>query len=115
MYRQVILAGLSLIPGLCYAGSTIYQYTDADGNLVISNNPENHSNKHSGRREILQEELAKEQQLLKDSNNLLVQNAKLKSSDIKEYQKRNDILKDAVNEHQKNIQILNKQLGYSPK
>ncbi len=81
--------------------------------MVISNKP---GNRNSSRRQILLEELTKEQRLLSDTNELLAQNTKMKvATDSKGYQQRNAILKDAINEHQRNINILNKQLGYAPK
>lgn len=98
------------IAGLSYADN-IYEYTNANGILVLSNKPANpYGNK---RQQILKEELNKEQAALKETNDLLEQNAKT-GNDSQE-KMRNSVLQDAIKEHQKNIDILNKQLGYSPK
>lgn len=68
-----------------------------------------------GRSQILNEELTKEKQALSDSQQALNQAKKTKlpseqnNPDL--YQQRIQSLQDAVTEHQKNIDILSKQLG----
>jgi hypothetical protein len=81
---------------------------DKNGNLVISNKPKTSSQRYI----ILKEELKHEQKALNDASRLLVENSKLGNS--KEQQERNKFLNNTINEHQKNIKILNKQLGYAP-
>lgn len=100
---------------ICFATEQIYQYQDADGNWVISNHPDNNAKKHKGRRQILHEELAHELLALKQEQDLLARNSKMNPKNNNEYQEQNAALRDAISEHQKNINILNKQLGYSPK
>ena len=68
--------------------------------------------KESKRRLILQEELSKEQQALKETQTILTQSSNIKTKDEAQNKERYRILQDAINEHQKNISILNKQLGY---
>ncbi len=97
MYRQIILASFCL---LCYADNSIYQYTDKNGNLVLSNKPKTSSTRYK----ILSEELAHEQQALIKANESLAANSP----------KQEEFLKNTIKEHQKNIDILNKQLGYTP-
>ena len=93
---------------ICYASNNVYQYTDAQGNLVISNKPPMAT--QNKRRQILQEELTREKAALAEAQNLLAQNANTKGN-----QPRITTIEDAIKEHKKNIDILNKQLGYMPK
>ncbi len=97
MYRSIILANFCL---LCYADNSIYQYIDKNGNLVLSNKPKTSNTRYK----VLSEELAHEKQALIKANESLAA-----SSPIQE-----QFLKNTINEHQKNIDILNKQLGYTP-
>lgn len=68
-----------------------------------------------GRTQILHEELSKEKQALSDSQQALQQAQKTKLASEQNnpdlYQQRLQALRDAVTEHQKNIDILSKQLG----
>ncbi|MDQ5921669.1 MAG: hypothetical protein QG673_1728 [Pseudomonadota bacterium] len=108
-YLTVILlmcTYLAITTYYCYADDAIYQYTDKNGNLVISNNPPGtQGNKRS---QILKEELSKEQSALKEAQDLLAQNGKYDKQKIPDNR-----LNDAIKEHEKNIEILKKQLGYS--
>jgi DNA mismatch repair ATPase MutS len=69
----------------------------------------------TGRTQILNEELGKEKLALTDSQQALVQAQKTKlqseQNNPELYKQRIQALQDAVTEHQKNIEILSKQLG----
>ena len=69
----------------------------------------------NGRNQILSQELSSEKLALVDSQQALSEAKKVKLSsekyDNNTYQKRIQGLQDAVTEHQKNIEILSKQLG----
>jgi hypothetical protein len=97
LYRQIILASFCL---LCYADNGIYQYTDKNGNLVLSNKPKTSNTRYK----VLSEELAHEKQALIKANESLATSSP----------KQEDFLKNTIKAHQKNIDILNKQLGYTP-
>ena len=101
-----------IVATICYAKDSIYQYIDADGNLVISNKPKHLKSSSNRRFQILQNELIKEREALKNTTDLLTQNSQAGG---KEQEAINKVLKDSILEHQKNIEILNKQLGFSPK
>jgi len=146
---------LALIAQLAVANTDVYQYTNAQGNLVVSNQPsasakkmnlpplnvavapmsnsdfkangytaQNYSriglNSYIGpnetrRTQILQEELSKEKTGLNNAQQLLNQSKAIKFNSESEYQARIKALQDAINEHQKNIEILNKQLENNPR
>lgn len=79
--------------------------------------PQYSGTNETGRKQILTEELASEKLALVDSQQALSEAKKIKLSSEKtndaNYQKRIQALEDSVTEHQKNIDILNKQLGFN--
>lgn len=79
--------------------------------------PQYSGTNETGRKQILTEELASEKLALVDSQQALSEAKKIKLSSEKtndaSYQKRIQALEDSVTEHQKNIDILNKQLGFN--
>lgn len=121
-----------------YADTQVYQSMDKSGTMVVGNKPPSSggqlmdlppllvvpasqmqgkqqpqlTGKESKRRLILQEELTREQQALKEAQTILAQSSNIKTKDEVQNKERSRILQDAINEHQKNISILNKQLGY---
>ncbi len=97
MYRQIILASFCI---LCYADNGIYRYVDKNGNLVVSNKPQISNTRFR----VLSEELAHERQALIQANESLATSSP----------KQEQFLKNTIKEHQKNINILNKQLGHTP-
>ena len=99
MYRFIVLA---IVSSISFADSHIYEYIDKSGNLVISNKPQSSGNRYK----ILQEELSHEKQALNDAKEAL----KNKPAPPKQEQ----LLNNSIKEHQKNIDILNKQLGNTP-
>lgn len=108
----------------------VYQYVDHDGNTVISNKSTKNAKKmnlpalkyeknstiqkNNPRIEILKNELEREKQALEDARSLLKQNKNLKITNNDKEQKlskeRIKTLESAINEHEKNIEILTKQL-----
>jgi hypothetical protein len=67
-----------------------------------------------GRRKILENELNSEQDLLKDAQAKLTEQEQIRNGDERNYQKVLDRLqpfKDAVDQHQKNIEALQKELA----
>ncbi|MFN7095685.1 MAG: hypothetical protein ACK4M7_10010 [Burkholderiales bacterium] len=157
---QYLSLALTLILPVVFANDkSVYQYTNAQGNLVVGNTataqaqkmelpPLNiytspitaadlkakgytepslnqaknitKANPYLGlneirRKEILQEELAREKIALNDSKQMLSQGKSIKliseTNSPQQYMTRIQGLKDAVAEHQRNIDILNKQLG----
>ena len=97
MYHQIIIASFCL---LCYADNGIYQYTDKNGNLVLSNKPKASNTRYK----VLSEELAHETQALIKANESLATSS----------HKQEGFLQNTIKVHQKNIDILKKQLGYTP-
>lgn len=67
------------------------------------------------RQQILNEELTKEQSMLLDSKQLLAQGKTIKYpseiKDLNRYNTRITLLQDSINEHTKNIELLNRELG----
>lgn len=94
------------------------KYTNRDliyNNIKLHNQPskniDNNTSKNSiGRQQILTEELKHEQDALNTTQALLNDAKYLSSKDPKSYNNRIKILNDAITEHQKNIEILTKQL-----
>lgn len=82
---------------------------------VYVKNTQTFGTNETGRQQILHEELTKEKQALSDSQQALQQAQKTKLASEQNnpdlYQQRLQALRDAVTEHQKNIDILSKQLG----
>ena len=103
MYRIIILATISI---LSFADNNIYQYIDKNGNLTVSNKPK----ANNLRFQILLEELDHENKSLIEAQNLLAES--IKPGNSKENPEHDELLKTTIKEHQKNIKILNKQLGY---
>jgi len=123
----------------------IYQYTDSNNNIIISNKKtpnankmelppltvyaspttkkdiqggntiSNNSGRSNKRQQVLNEELNREKLALSNTQILLEQAKKLQlSKNSKEQQlakEQINTLSDAINEHNKNIGILTKQLG----
>lgn len=71
------------------------------------------SKQNTTRREILQDELNKEDAALADSTNLLKMSKSIKSQNenTSVYQERIKALEDSVTEHEKNIEILKKEIN----
>lgn len=91
---------------------TGYSDTKATTGKITSNNM---STNEQGRNKVLREELNREIQALKDSKQALNEGKKIhlgaENSNPSAYETRVQALQDAVTEHQKNIDILSKQLG----
>ncbi len=117
-YKQFAMI---LLLNTCYADNQVYQSMDKNGNLVIGNTPKGQvmelppltiipaknmqkplNRKELTRIQILQEELTAEQKALAN-NEYLLKNTTDKTQQV--------ILQDAIKEHKKNINILQKQLG----
>ena len=67
-----------------------------------------------GRRKILQNELGAEQQMIKDAQQKLTEQEQIRSGDERNFAKvaeRLQPLKDKVDQHQKNIEALQKELA----
>ena len=115
---RVLVTGLAL--SMCsYADDQVYQSVDKNGNIVIGNKPggqlmqlpplvvipeeqmqKPQNSKELKRRQILQEELSKEQAALKNAQRLLAKNVNTPGLQVEALV------------HEKNIRILQKQLGY---
>ncbi len=82
---------------------------------ITKNKVTNLGTNEANRKKVLQEELTHEKLALTDTQKLVQENKDVKigsdSRSQQAYQERIKILNDAVIEHQKNIEILNKQLG----
>lgn len=118
-------------PRIIFAENSVYTYTNAQGNLVVGNKPTLNAKpmplpplnvitpyvgaNETGRRQILRNELTKEQIALSDTQQMLIQSKNMKfNSEIHNqaaYQNRIQSLQNAIKEHKKNIELLNKQLG----
>lgn len=83
--------------------------------IYVKKSADNLGTNEVGRNEILNDELGKEKLALSDSQQALTQAKKTKlpseQNNPELYQQRIQSLQDAVTEHQKNIDILSKQLG----
>lgn len=120
---------LTLVLSYCYATDNVYQYIDNNGNLVIGNKKTENSTKLTlpnlivmpskqmqdhkrfsntelKRRQILQDELTQEINMLHQSQQMLKNSKQLKLD-----KNQINVLEDSVKSHQQNINILNKQLG----
>ncbi len=105
--------------------SDIFEYTDKNGNLVLTNKPTANATKVNladvntdssslltkeeiTRRKILMEELDREKNAYQDANFMLqqAQAAKLNAKDSIRYKEHIKLLQNAVIEHQKNIDTL---------
>lgn len=89
--------------------------SDNVAKIYVKKSADNLGTNEVGRNEILNDELAKEKLALNDSQQALAQAKKTKlpseQNNPELYQERIQGLQDAVTEHQKNIDILSKQLG----
>ena len=120
---------MTLVLSYCYATDNVYQYIDNNGNLVIGNKKTENSTKLTlpnlivmpskqmqdhkrfsntelKRRQILQDELTQEINMLHQSQQMLKNSKQLKLD-----KNQINVLEDSVKSHQQNINILNKQLG----
>ena len=96
-------------------------YTDKNASIIANNaqiHPFSSNTFGSGetlRQQILNEELNKEQSMLLDSKQLLAQGKNIKYpseiADHNRYNTRITLLQDSINEHTKNIELLNRELG----
>jgi hypothetical protein len=134
--RRYIFLGTLFTLSTFTNAEEIYQYTDNNGNTVISNRATknahklnlpaltytttsavgtNTRNKRNSRTEILKGELEREKQALKNTQALLEQNKGLKVANNDKEQKqaleRQKTLEASIIEHKKNIEILTKQLA----
>lgn len=126
MFKYIIFI---LFISFAFADNEVYQYTDKNGNIVVGNKKTTNStqmnlpnltvmpitqmkehkrfsNSELKRRQILQEELIRETEMLNQSKQMVKNSDQLKLD-----KKQIDVLNDSVNAHQQNINILNKQLG----
>lgn len=132
-FKLGIILCLSLIYTLVKADNYIYQYKDRKGNTIISNVPQLNSTKiklddknlyskhplklypnsslEANRNLILKEELEHEKQALNDTL-LLIENAKLMKvkTNGKNGQASIILMEKEAKEHEKNIQLLTKEL-----
>ncbi len=87
------------------------EYGNTTGKLKISKLSSNEQGRHN----ILQDELTRETQALKDANQALDEGKRMhlgtESKNLEAYNSRTQALQDAVTEHQKNINILTRQLS----
>jgi 2C-methyl-D-erythritol 2,4-cyclodiphosphate synthase len=90
------------------AADPIYEYVDSFGHVFISNKPQVAG--QDKRTQILQNELARESAALNNTKLLIKQNQQTSGA---QQQARQKVLNDALTVHQKNINILKKQLGSS--
>lgn len=79
-------------------------------NQVNINKPPAKSNLELGRTEVLTEELNHEKNALATTEKLLITAKSMSHQDINTYNSRIQLLNDAITEHQKNIDLLTKQL-----
>ena len=97
-------------------------YTTYGNYSNVTKKPTTHNSKianfgtnEQGRHYILNDELKKETQALKDAQQALIEGKNIRlgteSKNIVAYNARTQALQDAVTEHQKNIEILTKQLS----
>lgn len=87
-------------------------YTNPPTSYTVktSSTPSTNSHAEAGRTALLTEELNHEQNALTTSQKLLVEAKSMSHQDPKTYNNRIQILNDAITEHQKNIDILTKQI-----
>lgn len=94
-----------LLTNFVLASENIYQYTGPNGNLVIGNKINSSVSRERARQNILKEELVHEKTAMLKSQSLL---AKAKTQSNIEYTQK---LEADINQHQKNITILTKQIA----
>lgn len=101
--------------GLIAKGNSNNKPSSAQAKIYVKNSSPSFGTNEAGRQQVLSDELEYEQQALKDARQALIagQPTKLPSEqkDPQAYQARIQGLRDAVTEHEKNIDILSRQLG----
>jgi 2C-methyl-D-erythritol 2,4-cyclodiphosphate synthase len=106
--KKFAIVILSIIALSSLSADPIYEYVDSLGHVFVSNKPPIAA--QNKRTQILQDELNRESIALNNTQVLIKQNEQTSGA---QQQARRKMLEEALTVHQKNINILKKQLGYS--